>query len=196
MPRLFLDRILELLASLTFLAFSVGVILFSGLVSTNPEHDWLFFCRFILMPVLYIVFLVTKRKPITRLLRITSKLGPGRSILQRLIEIMDTAEEQVGQFCSSKPYQFLTILMISLLVWVLVIFEYWLSFHYLGLALSLPETLFTMVAGRLALILPLPGGVGVLEASQVLAVKLLGFNPATVQGSWYWRRCDLVALSL
>jgi glycosyltransferase 2 family protein len=70
----------------------------------------------------------------------------------------------------------------SLAIWGLVILEYWLTFRFLGLDLSLQQIVFILLAARLAMLLPTPGGLGSVEASQVLAVGVLGFHPAYAVG--------------
>jgi uncharacterized membrane protein YbhN (UPF0104 family) len=50
--------------------------------------------------------------------------------------------------------------------------------RFLGLHLSLPQVMLALTAARLAFLLPVPAGLGSLEAGQVLAMGLLGVNPA------------------
>jgi glycosyltransferase 2 family protein len=193
-----LDKSLELLANFTFLSVGVGVAFFSGLVTTSSfEFIGIATLGMTLMPAIYILFLIKGRKPITGLLRITCKLAPGKSGLQRLSDTIDQAEGLAGWFWVSRRALFLAIFIFSLLVWVFVIYEYWLSFSYLGLDLSLAEIFFIMTAARLALLLPLPGGLGALEASQVLAVSALGLNPAYGIGIMLLARCrDFILVSI
>ena len=48
----------------------------------------------------------------------------------------------------------------------------------LGLNLTPVQTISVLTAARIAYLLPLPAGLGTLEASQVLALGALGLNPA------------------
>ena len=57
-----------------------------------------------------------------------------------------------------------------------MVFEYWLMTYFLGLRLSLMQAVSTLTAARLAFLTPLPGGLGALEASQVLALQTLGLE--------------------
>ncbi len=50
--------------------------------------------------------------------------------------------------------------------------------RFLGLGLTLIQLVVILTAARIAFLLPLPGGIGTLEASQVLAFQALGFDPA------------------
>jgi hypothetical protein len=56
--------------------------------------------------------------------------------------------------------------------------EYWLMTWMLGLGLSPVEAISALVAARVAILLPIPGGLGALEASQAFAMSSLGFGPA------------------
>ena len=57
-----------------------------------------------------------------------------------------------------------------------------LEFYSMAVFLGVPLTFFQLIAlltaARLAFLLPLPGGLGTLEASQVWALSLMGFSPA------------------
>jgi uncharacterized membrane protein YbhN (UPF0104 family) len=68
--------------------------------------------------------------------------------------------------------------VVSLLVWVAMVAEYWLTLRLLGLPLNLSQAVVALTAARLAFITPTPGGLGALEASQALAMQALGFGPA------------------
>jgi uncharacterized protein (TIRG00374 family) len=68
--------------------------------------------------------------------------------------------------------------LISLGVWVGMVYEYWLLTNFLGLRLSVIQSISALTAARLAFLTPLPGGLGVLEASQVLAMQTLGLDPS------------------
>ncbi len=67
--------------------------------------------------------------------------------------------------------------LVSLSVWLGMVFEYWLMTYFLGLRLSLMQAVSALTAARLAFLTPLPGGLGALEASQVLALQTLGLDP-------------------
>jgi uncharacterized protein (TIRG00374 family) len=98
--------------------------------------------------------------------------------LQRVLETVIQGECLMEDFTRQKPGLVAGILVASSLIWGLAVFEYWLAFTFLGLTLTLPQVIFSQVAARIALLLPLPGGLGALEASQVLAVQVLGFPAA------------------
>jgi hypothetical protein len=56
--------------------------------------------------------------------------------------------------------------------------EYFLMADYLNANLSFEQLLAALTAAMLAFLMPLPGGLGALEASQVYAWTALGYTPA------------------
>ena len=63
-------------------------------------------------------------------------------------------------------------------IWMLMFGEYWLTTRFLGAKINLVQAVMALTAARIAFLIPTPGGLGALEASQVLALGALGFNPA------------------
>jgi uncharacterized protein (TIRG00374 family) len=107
-------------------------------------------------------------RPLARLLR--RKTG---SLAQALI----SAEEQLGSL-AARPRLLLLCLLPSLLTWAALFFETWLMLRYLGLDLDALGVLAVSMAGRIAQFSPTPGALGAIEASQVLAMRTLGLDPA------------------
>ena len=178
-----LDKILELLSNFTFLAIGICVVFLTG-IFTDPSVLQMGFSAvgMVLLPISYVLLLSSNRKPISSILLHVHKLVSIKFVSLQLISTIDSAEALAGKFCKTKPVQFLLIFIISLAVWILTVFELWLMFNFLGLVLSLPQIIFVIVAARIALLFPLPGGLGVLEASQVLALEFLGLNQAVGVG--------------
>jgi glycosyltransferase 2 family protein len=80
--------------------------------------------------------------------------------------------------CRDQPRFLLETLGVSLLVWAALLGEYVLMLQFVGLTLNLAQVILALTLARLAFLVPLPGGLGALEASQVAAMELLGFSPA------------------
>ncbi|PTY38243.1 hypothetical protein BGP77_17540 [Saccharospirillum sp. MSK14-1] len=73
-------------------------------------------------------------------------------------------------------------LLLSLLGWVALVAELWLLLHFLGLSPSLTDLLTIMVGMRLAMLLPVPGGIGTIEASLLWSFQLLGLPVSAALG--------------
>jgi uncharacterized membrane protein YbhN (UPF0104 family) len=88
------------------------------------------------------------------------------------------AEGQIGQFCQEKPLAVAGASLFSLLTGGAMLLEYWVTLQFLGVQVDLLQAVAVLTAAMIAFLFPLPGGLGALEASQVLAMTALGLNPA------------------
>ncbi len=103
-------------------------------------------------------------------------LGLGYAPLSRVIrrDVIRTSEIAAGRFCRERPVHVLGAVVASIAGWSLVIVEYWLVLSFLGAELGFRQVLLGWVASRIAYLLFLPAGLGVLEAGQVLAFRNMG----------------------
>ncbi|MCP4361446.1 MAG: hypothetical protein GY796_25830 [Chloroflexi bacterium] len=90
---------------------------------------------------------------------------------------MAQSEQLAHRFCRQSPHFLGLAAAVPLLGWLLMIVEYGLTMAFLGADLTLAQTIIMMTAARIAILLPLPGGLGTLEASQVYMLSLLGYDP-------------------
>lgn len=80
----------------------------------------------------------------------------------------------------------------SLLSWVGIFVEYWLIVAALGVRLSPGQLVSALATWQVSFLLPLPGGLGALEAGQVFIFTQLGLDPAIGLGvSVYMRLRDV-----
>ena len=73
-------------------------------------------------------------------------------------------------------------LLLSLLGWAALVLELWLLLRFLGLSPSPTDLLTIMVGMRLAMLLPVPGGIGTIEASLLWSFQLLGLPVSAALG--------------
>ncbi|WP_420640802.1 lysylphosphatidylglycerol synthase transmembrane domain-containing protein [Candidatus Leptofilum sp.] len=170
-----LDKTVELLLNFGFLAFGVFLVMQTGLLGTAVGGQTAVWAMLLLLPpLLYLWRIWRGGQPITRLLR-TVKLGRWETAVA-------TSEAQMHLLCQQNPGALLGAIGISALTWVLMIIEFYAMASFLGVSLSLMQLIALLTAMRVAYLLPLPGGLGSLEASQVWALGLMGFNPAVGLG--------------
>lgn len=190
-----LDKLLELLANYLFLTFLLLTVLLvsstQSLLSINLVWPML---GLLVMPVAHLIAMRYGFRPLTRLFaRLSSKWQMPK--VMRLYQLVEQAEEQVGLFCREHLAAILFSVNFSLAVWALAAFEHWLVYAFFGLKLSLPQLVVLVAAMRLAFLTPLPGGMGALEASQLLALQALGLDPAFGVGAVLWIRVRDLALA-
>ena len=91
---------------------------------------------------------------------------------------LSVVDELATAFFRHHPRAVVLALLISVLSWIGMLAEYWLMAGFLGARLTLLEAIIALTAARIAFLLPLPGGLGALEASQALTMSALGFDAA------------------
>jgi glycosyltransferase 2 family protein len=96
----------------------------------------------------------------------------------RPLAILAEAEEQIVLFCRDHAPAFWLASALSVLSWVLLALEYWLMADFVGVEMNGWQAVALLTAVRIAVLMPLPGAVGSLEASQIWALGAMGLPPA------------------
>lgn len=182
-----LDKTLELLVNFSFLA--LGVLLWlqtgtsTGSVTVAASSVQAVFPLLLLsFPVLYLAALWRGRQPIAGFMRVTAPVFGRRLAWANWFETavtgMAASEAQAGQFCHQAPRFLWAAFLVSAAGWLLMVLEFAAMLTFLGAAVSFEEAVVVLTAVRFAYLLPLPGGLGTVEAAMVLALTQLGLNPA------------------
>ncbi|MCB8927622.1 MAG: flippase-like domain-containing protein [Ardenticatenaceae bacterium] len=184
-----LDKAVELLLNFGFLAFGVLLVVQNGLLGEAVGGQTAVWTTLLLLPpILYLWLIWRGRQPMSWLLR-ALKLG-------RWETAVSNSEAQMTTLCQQNSGALLGAIGISALTWALLIAEFYAMAAFLGVSLSLAQLIALLTAARVAFLLPLPGGLGTLEASQVWALELMGFNPAVGLGLSLLIRLRDVSLGL
>ncbi len=171
-----LDKILELLANFGFLLVGIFAALGSGLLAElAPIQAVAWMAGPFILLLTYTLAIWKGKSPLASLL---TRLPQRRGAILRLTRATALAEEQISQFCQRKPLVVLGASVLSILIWGVMTLEYWLALRFLGIQVDLLQAVAALTAARIAFLFPLPGGLGALEASQILAMEALGLNPA------------------
>lgn len=174
-----LDKLLDLLANFTFLVLGVFVILNGGLIDGGTGSAMIVLSLALLAtPLGYLIWLWRGGTPLTGWATRLVARYPRTGWLSTTARVVREAEGQVGTFGRRHPWTFALAVIFSGLVWVGLVAEFWLALQFLGAALTLAQVITVITAARIANLFPTPGGLGTLEASQVLVMEALGINPA------------------
>ncbi len=95
---------------------------------------------------------------------------------------MENVSKDAHSFFISKPGVFYSTVLVSIIGWVGMLAELWLVLEFLKIKLSILDFVFLVIAMRLALLLPVPGGVGTIEATIFWVFTSLGLNTFDVVG--------------
>ena len=174
-----LDKLFELLANFTFVAIGVVMVVSNRRSAAfNPLPMSILIAVLLSIPLAYLGALWAGYAPLSGLADRLPQPVRQQRLARRALPLAHSTEREIIALMRHKPGAILGSLLLGCLTWVLMVFEYWLMLKFLGRAFNLADTLTALTAARLAFLTPLPGGLGALEASQALAMGLLGANPA------------------
>lgn len=175
----YLDKLIEILANFSFLVFGLAITLENGLFKDQIQTPiWFVVSGIGLFPMVHLILLWRGIFPVTGLLLFLVKIFPHRSFLLKANIIVQNAENKISELAQKNPEILLKTIGISIIIWILMIIEFHLMWIIIGQPLQLVDTISALTLARLAFLLPLPGGIGALEASQVLVMEVLGYAPA------------------
>lgn len=97
---------------------------------------------------------------------------------QKIGALVETSEREMIRFWREQPAAAVGVLLVSALTWALLLAELWLALVVLGVEVTLLQFTGVLVALRATYLAPSPGGLGVLEAGQVLAFRTMELDPA------------------
>lgn len=175
-----LDRFFELWLNLSMLV--LGVVLLQSVLGFDGAADW---PRVLLIPSLVLGGLagigqVVFRRPqwlMTRLARSTARWRHSPRLQTLAAHWQNLGEELTTALTRGRPTLWAS-LALSLLGWIAIVAETAVVLQILGLPVIAAQVVFILVTTRLALLLPLPGGIGTVEAAVIWSFQWLGL-PAT-----------------
>lgn len=171
-----LDRCYELVVNFSVLVFSLALLAWSPL---SDSVRWLRVIIGLALVLLLVAMagVVLWRNPQC----LSGRLEHWRrhGLLQTMIRLCQALAADFGQIRSAEPKALAAALGLSLLGWSALLAELWLLLDFIGGPPGLSAFLLVFVAIRLAFLLPLPGGVGSLEAALLWAFDHLHAAPVT-----------------
>jgi uncharacterized protein (TIRG00374 family) len=176
-----LDKLLEFLADFLVLGVGVTAVVHAGLLAESRFQllvSLVLVIALVSIPCLHLLLLYHKRYPITALLH---RL-PFVRRSARWVRFLRASEWMAGRFCQRHPQALLGALGVSLAQGAWMIVDYALMVRFLGILLPLWKTIAGWTAGWLSFLMPLPGGLGALEASQVFALGRFGISAGAALG--------------
>lgn len=190
---LFIDRYVDFLANFTFVVCATFLLFWSAISTALSIAITAFFAAYLSVIIFYI-------KKIAVFSLLVSKV----SLLNKFRLFFHKVETQVIDFLHKAKIACVKVFVLCVLIWGLTIYEMWFTLHALDLKPSLLDTLTVLLSLRLVLLAPFPGGIGVLESSQLWVIQYLGFDKNasaitallvrgrdtffTLCGLYYWKK--------
>ncbi|NDJ54621.1 MAG: flippase-like domain-containing protein [Chloroflexi bacterium] len=169
-----LDKLVELAMNFAFVAAGLLVAVELNLNAPLLLLSW----ALVGLPLIFLILLWLGHQPFTVLLAALPDRWQQNPGLRRLQEGVAESEAHAVALCQRKPWHLFWAFTVTAAGWFLVILEAWLMLQFLGANVTLNQAFIIITAARIAFLLPLPGGLGALEASLVFMLELLDFNPA------------------
>jgi len=171
------DKLLEFLANFILLAVGLTAAVRVGLVirsGTQAIGSLVPMAAILLWPLIHLVLLYRGRYPVSAVVRAAMSITKE----QKWMRLIIVSERMAGAFTHRHPKALLVALGFSLLSWAGMAAEYFMMAGFLQAQLNVEQTLAALTAALFAFLMPLPGGLGALEASQVYVMTTFGHTAA------------------
>lgn len=172
-----MDKLVEFLVNFLLLAAGAWAVLRVGLISHNGSSPLVSLTALgvvLSWPLVHIVLMYHRILPVSAVLRAQPFFSKGSKTMRLLF----ASERLAANFCQRHLPALLGAVGVSLLAVLGIAAEYALMASFLGMRLTAMQILAALTALQLAFLMPLPGGLGALEASQVFALGFFG-QPAS-----------------
>jgi glycosyltransferase 2 family protein len=173
-----MDKLLEFLANFILLAVGLIAAIRMGLVTRGSPQaigSLVPLAAILLWPLIHLMLLYRGRYPVSAVMRAAMSLTKR----QKWMRLIIVSERMAGGFTRRHPGALLAALGFSLLAWAGMTIEYFMMADFLQAQLTAEQTLAALTAALFAFLMPLPGGLGALEASQVYVMMAFG-HPAAI----------------
>jgi len=185
------DKSLEFLGNFSFIIVGVIVMLVGQRVVSGADlYAMVLISALMLIPAVVLVFVARGRHPLSALVRGARRVIPSsirtwlRRVMPGLPNLEHTyatvfhSEELMAWLWEHRKSSILMALLLTVIALVLVAVDFWMIAETIGLGLTKTQTIGTMVMVYFAYLLPVPGGLGAIEAAVVLSFNTFGFSTA------------------
>jgi glycosyltransferase 2 family protein len=172
-----MDKLLEFLVNFILIGVGMWAIFRVGLISTSSislNVSVVALALLLITPAIHILLLYRGKTPVGGILLrmpFVEKEHPS-------IRLIITAERMASAFCRKHVRMMFLAIGASLLSVAGIAAEYYLMVTFLGMEINAVQVFAALTAMQVAFLMPLPGGLGALEASQVFALGVFG-QPAS-----------------
>ncbi len=174
-----LDRFLELWINFSVLLLGLLIVL---VYSAQELTGWpeLIGVLLLLVALMFAMLWVLLRQPLWlgKKLQVLAQRWHQHPRLLLLESGFQAMGEQLRTAVRTQKAGLLQALLLSLVSWAMLLLDLWLVLRFAGINADLSAFLLVLVSMRLSMLLPLPGGIGTLEAALLWSLHSLG-HPAS-----------------
>ncbi|MDG2139963.1 MAG: lysylphosphatidylglycerol synthase transmembrane domain-containing protein [Gammaproteobacteria bacterium] len=175
------DRLLETIINLLILVIGLSLIIGSGL---DGDFSKALLVTSITLAILIMLTVLILKKPrwLAKIFGVLfSRFSKKISYLENYHQMSKAIDRLVTQIKKNQSRVFFASVL-GVAGWFLLTLELYFMMKVLGLSPSLYDIIFVMVGIRLALLMPIPGGVGTVEASLLWSFSILNLAAAGAAG--------------
>ncbi len=170
-----IDKALEFAALFVFISVGIVLALIDG--SMPARLEFVFYILLVIFALLIFWFYYSSVKDIgffSSILRFTrlTKISSIRNIEEKLLDV----EKQMSAFYKKHLRVFLFLILISLFTSAFLLLEHYLVARFMGVRLTFFQTFMVSTIPYIAYMVPIPGGLGLLEEGHAAMFALLGVN--------------------
>lgn len=171
-----MDKLVEFLVNFLLLTVGIWAVVEAGLLVASESISFLGLVGLgvlLVWPAVHLALLYRNILPITR----SVKAIPFLDQRSKVVKLVLGSEALAAEFCQQHTSALFASIGVSVLSVAGILAEYALMAMFLGIDLSPVEMFAALSFLQLAFLVPLPGGLGAMEASQVFALGVFG-HPA------------------
>jgi uncharacterized protein (TIRG00374 family) len=169
-----IDKLLEFLVNFLLIGIGVWAFVRVGLFSDSEVRLTLSLIAvgavLLISPLVYLILLYNRKLPISGILLSQHFVQPKTKIVRMIV----IAERMASSFCRKHLRAMFLSFGISVLAVIGIVLEYFLMIHFLGMRIDMVQIFAALISMQISFLIPLPGGLGALEASQVFALGAFG----------------------
>ena len=168
-----MDKLLEFLVNFLLIGIGAWAIFSSGLISRsgfNLPLSLIGLAVLMMLPLAQVILLYNGFHPITRMLLRQPFIHESNKVIRTII----VAERMASVFCRSHVRAMFLAILVSLAAIAGIALEYFLMVYFLNIKIDAIQILAAITFMQIAFLMPLPGGLGALEASQVFVLGAFG----------------------
>lgn len=172
-----MDKLLEFLVNFILIGIGAWAIVRVGLLAENGirlKLSLIGLAILLIWPIVHIILLYRGIMPVSRILLRQPFIQKDHQGVRLII----VAERLASAFCRKHIRVMFLAVMVSLFSIMGIALEYYLMVRFLGVQLNALQVFAALTVMQVAFLMPLPGGLGALEASQVFAFGAFG-QPAS-----------------
>ena len=170
-----IDKGLELGALFLFIALGIVIALFDGSLPAELHVIMLVSLVGMFSLMFWVIFATIKRigffSSILRFFRLT-KFKKVKSFEEKVIEV----EEEIAHFYKKHVGTFWILVPISLVITSFLLLEHYLVARFMGVHMTFLQTFLVSTIPYVAFVIPIPGGLGILEGGHAAIFLALGIS--------------------